>query len=310
MNLLTTLRILSERAQLFESIRNFFKKEGVIEVDTRLLERFTVSDPYMKALEVYDLTSKSVGFLQTSPEYSMKRLLSLGSGDIYQLGKAFRAEEKGIHHDTEFTMLEWYRLNFGIQELMQEVYLLVDSILDKRMRVDFSYRDAFTTFVGIDPFLISNQDLESFTRDKLGDIPQDLLRDNYLSLLFSEVIEPSFDPSKVTFVYYYPESQASLAKAIELDDLVVAERFEVYCGGIELANGFHELTDSEEQLSRFKQDNIIRKQIGEPQIAIDTRLIEALENGVPDCSGVALGVDRLLMIKLQQSNISDVLPLG
>jgi len=264
----------------------------------------------MSAFSVYNASNLHAGYLQTSPEYAMKRLLATGSGDIYQLAKAFRAEEKGKHHEPEFTLLEWYRLGFGIKALMQEVYTLIISLLGEMDKVVFSYRKIFLEILNFDPFLISNEELEIVARKMLGDIPVQLLRDNYLTLLFSEIIEPSFASEKIIFIYHYPESQASLAKIIEQGGFKVAERFEVYCGGLELANGFHELTDPKEQLSRFEKDNQTRKRLNYPQVEIDHRLIEALEQGLPECSGVALGVDRLLMLKLRQSNIANVLPLG
>jgi elongation factor P--(R)-beta-lysine ligase len=300
--------LLQERANCLKMIRGFFDKNKVMEVDTRLLDTFSVTDPYMTALSLE--VRKQKLFLQTSPEFAMKRLLSQGSDDIYQLGKAFRAEEKGQYHDIEFTMLEWYRVGFSLKELMSEVYQLIVMILGEKEKETLSYQQVFIEILKIDPFSISTKELEVLVRQEIGDIPNDLLRDNYLTLLFSEVIEPALSVDKITFIYNYPESQASLARVKIENGNLVAERFEVYSGGVELANGFYELTDPQEQLKRFEQDNKIRRKLKYNQIDIDHRLIDALKIGIPECSGVALGFDRLLMLKLELDSISQVLPLG
>ena len=289
------MSVLTERANCLKMIRTFFENRNVMEVDTRLLDVFSVTDPYMTALSVQ--AGKHKHFLQTSPEYAMKRLLSQGSGDIYQLGKAFRAEEKGQYHDNEFTMLEWYRVGYSLEQLMSEVYQLIITIIGDKKENRLTYQQAFMATLKFDPFTISTEELESITRRRLGDIPQQLLRDNYLTLLFSEVIEPALPPNEITFIYNYPETQASLAKLKLENGNMVAKRFEVYCCGIELANGFYELTNAIEQLNRFEQDNLDRQTLNINPIEIDHRLIEALRNGLPECSGVALGFDRLLMLR-------------
>lgn len=302
-------QLLLARAKMFFLIRQYFEKHAAIEVDTRLLDQFSVTDPYMTAFQVINQNNKNAGFLQTSPEFAMKRLLAAGSGDIYQLGKAFRADEKGQYHDCEFTLLEWYRLGFSMSDLMDEVFHLITQLIGKKSQQTFSYREAFKKHLNIDPFTISHTELEKISQKKLGLLPDNMLRDNYLTLLFSELVEPNFDPTKITIVTHYPASQASLAQTIEQDGFQVAERFEVYCGGVELANGFHELTDAKEQKVRFEMDNQTRHALNYPEIMIDERLIEALESGLPDCSGVALGIDRLLMLQLGEQQISKVLPL-
>jgi len=302
--------LLRERAALFEQIRSFFRARKVLEVDTHLLGSHSVTDAYMKAFEIISKDGQTQGYLQTSPEYAMKRLLAQGCGDIYQLGKMFRAEESGRHHACEFTLLEWYRLGFGISQLMDEVHALVSSITGIVERQDFCYAELFIERLGFCPFEIPDDDLSAFARAKLGDIPVHLLRDNYLTMLFSELIEPTFAKDHLTFVYHYPESQAALAKVVRRGGHTVAERFEAYLGGVELANGFDELTDAKLQQQRFEQDNQIRSQLGLPQMEIDQRLIDALEQGLPDCSGVALGVDRLLMVKLDKPRLADVIPLS
>lgn len=302
--------LLQQRAHFLSCIRQFMAVRNVTEVDTRSLDLHSVTDPYMSAYQVSNSTGKFVGYLQTSPEYAMKRLLSRGSGDIFQLGKSFRADERGKHHDGEFTMLEWYRIDFEIETLIDEVYQLVNQLVGQCNKVVVTYRDAFIQQLDFDPFLISDDELAHIANQLLTSIPEGLLRDNYLTLLFSELIEPSFEQECLIFVTHYPASQASLAKVVEQQGFKVAERFEAYYGGVELANGFHELTDPIEQKLRFEEDNKIRAQLDLPEINIDFRLIEALTQGLPECSGVALGVDRLLMTKLKAKHIADVLPLG
>ena len=299
--------IIKARNKLFIKIREFFYYRGVQEVDTSLVRKYSVTDPYMSALKVTNSKGDFVGFLQTSPEYAMKELLSLGSGDIFQLSKMFRADEQGSIHSKEFTMLEWYRVGFNHLDLIQEVCDFIEKIIGDRKVKIFCYRDAFLDLLSIDPFCISLGELRSFTEKVLGDIPKDLLFDNYLTLLFTEKIEPSFNPKEITVIKDYPESQASLAKTRKHNGIVTADRFEVYCGGLELANGFNELTDADEQLNRFEQDNKIRRTSGLNEIPVDSDFINALKRGIPDCAGVALGVDRLLMIKLQKENIIDVI---
>ena len=296
-----------ERNKIFKQVRDFFEQKKVLEVDTSLLREFSVTDPYMAAFSVVSPSGKHQGYLQTSPEYAMKKLLCSGSGDIYQLGKMFRADENGAIHACEFTMLEWYRLGFDHYQLMREVSQLIQQIVGEKETQILSYQEVFLSGLSIDPFTITAEKLAQKTIDLLGDIPDKLLFDNYLSLLFSVKIEPRFDPNKITIVHGFPESQASLAKTRSENGRVTADRFEVYLAGMELANGFNELTDSELQYQRFQQDNQIRKQFGSAEIEIDHGFIQALEKGLPDCAGVALGVDRLLMIKLGRDNIKDVI---
>ena len=304
------INVLTHRAGALAEIRKYFSQNYALEVDTPLLKSHTVTDPYMRALQAVNPDGKFSGYLQTSPEYSMKELLSEGSGDIYQLGKTFRADESGNHHAIEFTMLEWYRISWSYQQLMDEVHQIIELIAGERSREDFTYRQAFLEFLEIDPFDIDEITLREFSINKMGALPEDLNFDNYLTLLFSELIEPQFSPEKVTFVYDFPVSQASLAKRKPDSSPQVACRFEAYCGGLEIANGFEELTDPVEQLARFNEDNQIRKSLGYPEQKIDMQLIDALKRGLPECSGVALGFDRILMLAMSKQNIKDILPMS
>jgi len=299
--------IIIERNQLFEQTRNFFKSRNILEVDTALIRNYTVTDPYMSAYSVIDSNSKFQGYLQTSPEYAMKILLSKGSGDIFQLSKMFRAEEKSSIHSSEFTMLEWYRVGFDHFDLIKETIDFIQTIIGKKIIRKVTYRQIFISALSIDPFHITLKELETVAKSELGGIPAKLLFDNYLTLLFSEKIEPTFDPNEITIVHSYPESQASLAKTSEASDVITADRFEIYLGGLELANGFNELTDVREQKRRFGEDNQTRKQLKSDEIEVDNDFLNALSSGVPECSGVALGLDRLLMIKIGSNNISSVI---
>lgn len=301
-----SLQNLKARAELLATVRAFFAEREVLEVDTPSLSHYGVTDRYMRSM-VAKVSSIESGFLQTSPEYAMKRLLAAGSGSIYQICKAFRQDEVGAKHNPEFTMLEWYRLGFDHFRLMDEVFELVTEVMGPKERKTFSYQQAFIEFLGIDPLSISDKQLEQFARTNLGLLPDELERDDYLSLLFEDKIEPQLGLNRsVCFIFDYPASQAALARISETDPRV-AHRFELYIEGIELANGFYELADSSQQLARFQADNSWRKNNGLAEIAIDQHFIAALEHGLPECSGVALGLDRLLMIKLATSDIQDVI---
>ncbi|MCW8879904.1 MAG: EF-P lysine aminoacylase EpmA [Kangiellaceae bacterium] len=304
------MNVLLLRAKKLSQMRNYFAKNGALEVDTPLLRKHTVTDPYMNAMQVVDHQGKAKGFLQTSPEYAMKILLSSGSGDIYQLGKVFRADESGIHHSPEFTMLEWYRLGWTYLELIEEVHTIIELTAGKKKRVSFTYQQAFLEFLEFDPFTIRLSELKQIASEKLGELPDNMLFDNYLTLMFASLIEPAFDPQKVTYVTDFPASQASLARKRTVNGNAVANRFEAYSGGLELANGFEELTDSNEQLARFEEDNRLRKKLGYVTQEIDTCFINALKKGLPACSGVAVGFDRLLMLAANVESIREVLPIN
>lgn len=297
---------LNQRAKILRHIREFFFQRGVLEVDTPLIMTHSVTDPYMTALQVQNMGQTY--FLQTSPEYAMKRLLCAGSGDIYQLAKNVRAEERGRKHQPEFTMLEWYRLGWNHHQLMDEVFQLVSEITGIDARENVSYRECFLEFLQFDPLTIEASRLIKLAQQQLGQLPDDLQRDDYLSLLFASKIEPQLGQNSIVLVYDFPASQAALARLNP--DRQTAARFECYCRGIELANGFWELTDAKQQRQRFEQDNKQRKQMGKEAVDIDESFLSALEQGLPECSGVAMGVDRLLMIALGESDIAKVVPFA
>ncbi|NVJ66857.1 MAG: EF-P lysine aminoacylase GenX [Gammaproteobacteria bacterium] len=302
---------LKARAELNAQVRQFFDERNVLEVETPLLMEHGVTDRYMKSMRVDGVFKEegknNKGFLQTSPEYAMKRLLAAGSGSIYQIGKAFRLEESGVRHNPEFTMLEWYREDFDHWQLMDETFELLCKVLSNRARVNYSYQEAFETFLQINPYQVSLEELKSKSKELLGELPDDLDRDDYLSLLFVDQIESKLgNDNTIAFITDFPASQSALAK-LDPDNPLVAQRFEIYIEGFELANGFNELQDPQEQLARFEADNIWRKDNNLEEIAIDQYFIDALKTGLPSCAGIALGLDRLLMIKLGLEDISQVL---
>ncbi|WP_251359229.1 EF-P lysine aminoacylase EpmA [Kangiella sp. TOML190] len=306
-----SIQTLKARAELNSLIRNFFAGKKVLEVETPLLMEHGVTDRYMYSMRVDGVFKKAgeyqKGFLQSSPEYAMKRLLAAGSGSIYQICKAFRLEESGARHNPEFTMLEWYRVGFDHWDLMREVFELLLEVLGQRTRIDYSYQQVFERFLSFDPFTISLTELKNLSQNVLGELPADLEFDDYLSLLFEAKIEPHLgQANSITFIYDYPASQSSLAR-LDKDNPAVASRFEVYVDGFELANGFFELEDPKAQRNRFDVDNKWRQSNNLETIEIDQAFIRALEAGLPDCSGVALGLDRLLMIQQSIINIEEVL---
>jgi len=295
------------RAALSQTIRQFFSHRNVLEVETPLLAQAPVTDPYLNAFQI----AASAYYLQTSPEYAMKRLLAAGLGSIYQMGKAFRSEEGGALHNPEFTVLEWYRVGFDLSALMDEVDALLQLVLGTPAARRFTYQALFEMHGGIDPHTASLASLRTLVRDAGVELSaaamETLDRDDYLTLFITHVIEPKIGFDAPWFVYYYPASQAALARLKSEGAVSVAERFEVYVQGVELANGYYELTDADVQQARFRQDCAQRARLGLSQVPVDDRLVQALAAGVPDCSGVALGVDRLLMLQQGAKHIDEVL---
>ncbi|MDG2944396.1 elongation factor P--(R)-beta-lysine ligase [Exercitatus varius] len=301
------------RAKIMRSIRQFFTDRGVLEVETPVLSEFGVTDVHLSTFSTEFIApqagqSKTL-WLNTSPEYHMKRLLAAGTGAIFQLCHVFRNEEAGSRHNPEFTMLEWYRPHFDMYRLINEVDDLLQQILDCEPAEIMSYQFAFQEFVGVDPLSVERPILVELARkyNFMCDLDED--RDTLLQFLFSTVVEPKIGRERPVAVYHFPATQAALAQ-ISSEDHRVAERFEFYYKGLELANGFHELTDHREQLRRFEQDNAQRAKLGLPQREIDRRLLGALQAGVPNTSGVALGVDRLMMIALDKKRIEEVMAFG
>jgi lysyl-tRNA synthetase class 2 len=291
------LDALRQRAAVLASIRAFFEARGVLEVETPLLCTTGITDPSIEPLVVERGNSLAAPrYLQTSPEYAMKRLLAAGSGPIFQIARAFRDDESGRRHNPEFTLLEWYRPGLDHHALMDEVGQLVEGLLDRQDSKKYSYREVFTEFVGLDPFLATAAQLEAAARQATDPGSLHGPREFWLDMLLTHVIEPALASLGLVFVHDYPAAQAALACIAEVDGIAVGQRFELYADGIELANGYCELTDALEQRQRFEQDNRLRRETGRPERPLDENLLAALASGLPDCSGVALGIDRLLML--------------
>ncbi len=299
------------RANLLARIRAFFLKRNVLEVETPLLSQHTVTDPYIDSFKTHYQThqNEKIYYLQTSPEYAMKRLLAAGSGAIYQMTKAFRNGEAGSRHNPEFSMLEWYRPQYNHHDLMKEVDVFLQEILDAPPSVMITYRALFEKKLSLDPFL-DDINLLKETLQKHSSVDNKLLetltRDNTLELLMSECIEPTLSDETPVIVYNFPASQAMLAR-INSETPNTAERFEAYYKGYEIANGFHELANAIEQKNRFLSDQKKRESLKKDIPEIDNRLISALDSGLPDCAGVAIGIDRLAMISANTRNIQDVI---
>jgi lysyl-tRNA synthetase class 2 len=310
------LEILRLRARLLRRIRTFFDRAGVLEVDTPALSAAAVTSPHLASFQTAyhgpgPLRGRQL-YLHTSPEFAMKRLLAGGSGSIYQLCKVFRDGESGCNHNPEFTLLEWYRIDYDHLDLMDEVERLLATVLDGILPLGgvhhWAWRDLFIEFAGLDPLLAGVTELANLLEEKHAVVPvgmQDASLDDWHDLVMTQVIEPRLGAGLV-FVRDYPASQAALAR-IRRGNPPVASRFEAYLNGMELANGFHELSDADEQRSRFDAELAQRKQRRLPVVPADERLLAALSSGLPDCAGVALGVDRLLMLACGARCVSDVL---
>jgi len=316
---LETLRL---RAWLLAQIRAFFAARGVLEVDTPALSTAGATDPHLHSFTTRDtgpsLESCQLLYLHTSPEFPMKRLLAAGSGPIYQIARGFRNGEAGRRHNPEFTLLEWYRPGFDHHQLMDEVADLVTALLRHHLPLSaserLSYRDVFQRHLKLDPHWTTVERLAACAEAQRLIPPPTMPGDDpnpWLDLLLSHCIEPQLGQGQLTFIYDYPASQAALAQ-LRPGDPPLAERFELYVNGIELANGFHELGDPDEQRRRFELDNQARAAQGLPIVTIDERLLAALAAGLPDCAGVALGFDRLLMIAAGKSSLQEVMafPIG
>ncbi|CDZ76996.1 Elongation factor P--(R)-beta-lysine ligase [Legionella massiliensis] len=300
-----TIDILRQRAALLSQIRQFFNQRGYLEVETPTMSHFGITDVYLSNIKA--IFRERPYSLQTSPEYHMKRLLAAGSGPIYQIARVFRDDELGRWHNPEFTMLEWYQLDIDHHVLMDEMDALLQTILQCGPMFRKTYQQVFLEVCQIDPLSVTIAELRTvLQRYELDYVlaadEQD--PDQYLFLLMSHIVEPALGKEPVPVaVYNFPPSQAALAQINQ----GVAERFEIYVQGIELANGFHELTDAAAQAARFQQDLAIRRRQGLPEPAPDVYFLEALAHGLPACSGVALGIDRLITLALGQDAIAKTL---
>lgn len=307
-----SLEMLRERANLLQQIRDYFLDHKLLEVETPLLSTHGTTDPAVESFNCrYSgplLGERQQLYLHTSPEFPMKRLLAAGSSSIYQICRVFRQGEFGRFHNPEFTLLEWYRLGFDHHQLMDDVSALIGTIVPDIKQTRLSYRALFERFVGIDPHSASVAQLQNVASERgVSGIEQLQLSsvDGWLDLLLTHVIEPQM-PDGLCFIYDYPESQASLSR-VRKGAPSVAERFELYLDGVEVANGFHELTDGVEQGRRFEAENQSRKDLGLDPVPQDHFLLQAMAQGLPACAGVALGIDRLLMWKVGAKSLQEVI---
>jgi elongation factor P--(R)-beta-lysine ligase len=325
-----TIELMRLRAQMLAKIRQFFADRSVLEVETPLLGHSIGTDPQLDFFTTEYLLpwmvcmpeacqeqarrspQRQTLFLQTSPEFAMKRLLAAGSGSIYQIGKAFRNGESGRFHNPEFTMLEWYRVGFTLPQLMDEIADLIAGLfgnqsLQETQRV--SYQDVFVSYTGLNPLVFSYQDYCAYARECQISEAVDICGHDHglwLDFLFSHKVQLHLGENALCLVYDYPACQSSLARINEQNNQI-AERVELFINGIELGNGYYELTDAKEQSRRFDKELAIRQQKQLPVTVMDKHLIAALESGLPECSGVAIGLDRLLMLLSDSASIDEVL---
>jgi len=304
-----TLEALRLRAHLLNQARAYFERTGALEVETPALVRAAVTDVHLESLEVRCCDGERIGFLHTSPEYAMKRLLCAGAPDIYQVARVFREGERGRRHNPEFTMIEWYRLGMDHLALMDDVEALLRTLLEPRCRVGptvhVTYAEAFQAALSVDPLAAATSGIEAALRRAGVDVPGALRddRDGLLDLGMATLVTPGFADGRLTFVRDFPASQAALARTAG----PVAARFEAFWSGLELANGFHELGDSTEQMRRFSADAAARRVRGQPARDPDRSFLDALASGLPPCAGVALGFDRVVMIAAGAHQIDEVI---
>ncbi|MTI13202.1 EF-P lysine aminoacylase EpmA [Sansalvadorimonas verongulae] len=309
---------LRQRGEVLRNIREYFHKENVLEVETPMLSRHATVDPH---IDSFQATFSPLGtstcetlFLHTSPEFPMKRLLSAGSSDIYYLGRVFRNGEAGGRHNPEFTMLEWYRLNIDHHQLMDDVTGVVGAVTPFQECGRFTYKELFENELGVDPHEATDTELMTLTQKHVDKGLSGLARNDYLDLLFSTCIEPRLGKAgsgslEGVYVFDYPASMSALARLRTNEQgQKVAARFELFIGGFEVANGYHELEDGDEQETRFEQAQKEREQLGLPVYPYDRNLVDALKTSFPDCAGVAMGVDRLHMLITGTRDIKEVIP--
>lgn len=313
-----SLDILKLRARMLAEIRAYFSEHGLLEVETPYISASATPDPALASLSTRYTgplyPRGQVFYLHTSPEFPMKRLLAAGSGSIYQICKVFRDGESGRLHNPEFTLIEWYRVGFNHLALMDEVEALVRKVLTNHVALletqRLSYRQAFESYTGLDPHRARAADFVQVARAQGIEPPASIdpngEEDVWRDLLLTHIIEPQLGQTRLCFLYDYPASQASLAR-VRAGDPPVAERFELYLNGVELANGFHELGDSQEQRARFERQLQIRAAMNQATVPPDEKLLEALNQGLPDCAGVALGFDRLLMLAAGLKSVQETL---
>ncbi len=309
---------LRQRGEILRNIRNYFHCEQVLEVETPMLSRHATVDPHIDSFQTrycpLGTSDEETLYLHTSPEFPMKRLLAAGSPDIYFLGRVFRNGEAGGRHNPEFTMLEWYRLGRDHHQLMDDVSGLVNAVMHFKEAGRVTYQQLFEDQFGVNPHRAEDAELEALTVKYVDKALTGLARNDYLDLLFSSCIEPGLgcltdDGAEGVYVYDYPASMSALSRIHRgAQGQKVSARFELFINGVELANGYHELADGNEQQQRFEKDITERQSLNKPVYPYDANLVSALKIGFPDCAGVAMGIDRLHMLIAQTRSIKDVVP--
>ncbi len=302
-------KILRSRADALAAAREFFRERGVMEVDCGALVHFPPIDAHIDVMSV-SVSPSEMGYLHTSPEYVMKKLLTKGAGDIYFLGHVYRKGEIGPRHNPEFTMAEWYRLGFSLSQMIEETCDFIRHYLGPSPKKIISYLEAFETYIGLDPENASQKELFNAVKKSKIDLPENSVswnKETLTDLLLTHVIEPSFPANALTVLIDYPPNQAALASTVEKKGRLVAERFEIYQNGLELANGYHELADAAELRGRFEHLNTQR----EEPYPLDEQFLKALQSGsFPPCCGVSVGFDRVLMIRENLPRIEQVIPFA
>ncbi len=305
------LAILRDRADMLAKARRFFSDLCVLEVDVPLLCQGASIDAHIDLIPAEPCDGKR-RYLHSSPEYGIKRLLAAGMGDCYQLAHVFRDEECGERHNPEFMMAEWYRLNISFETMIRETVDFVKLFIGDHPYKTITYREAYKQYAGVDYVHASNEELLKAVK-ATGTIPyKSLLTDgknDLLNMLMIFAIEPALKKEGLCVLSHYPAGQAALARKIRIGDEEAAERFEVYYRGLELANGYHELSDAKEQRIRFVESNQERTRLGKEQLPIDEPFLKALDK-LPECCGVAVGFDRLMMLRSNSTHINDVIPFG
>jgi lysyl-tRNA synthetase class 2 len=301
--------LLLDRAAMLAAARTFFQERKVTEVDCPLVSASASIDAHIDLIPALDVSGKT-RYLHSSPEYGMKRLLASGLGDIYQLSHVFRQGEQGMKHNPEFMMAEWYRLEKSFDFLIEETVDFIRLFLGRLPRSILSYRELFQTFAGFDYLKADNRTLLSFLNKNGIEAccDENANKDDLLNQILGTIIEPQLGKDELTVLAYYPASQAALAQTVWRGEEKVAERFEIYYKGLELCNGYHELADAAEQRQRLIESNTARQELGKNTLPIDENFLRALEEGLPECCGVAVGFDRLMMLRHEAAHISEVIP--
>ena len=302
--------ILYARAEMLSKARAYFSSKKILEIDTPALTKNPSIDVHIDVMQTFVLENET-GYLHTSPEYLMKRLIAEGLGDIFFLGHVFRKGEIGDIHNPEFSMAEWYRKKISYDDFIDEVVEFINLFIPAKRHTKKSYRKTLFDLTGIDYLETDIDTLQKFSKKHIS-LGNDSFfdKDTLLNLIMTHLVEPHLGNDELFILNYYPASQAALAKTKKIKDEEVAERFEIYYKGIELANGFHELEDSLEQEKRFIKANEERKKLNKEQMPIDRKFLQALKKGLGDCCGVAVGFDRLLMLKLNKSSLQEILPFS